>query len=969
MNINLEKEIKSYADLNKQYETTMTKYILFFRTFALDGKKLIQKSTRILEEYYAELRKEPSSTTNNITFLSLYSDTHRAVEKIGGIFDNINLNIVGKLNEMLKNMVNNNNIGLEKLSKLSQTINENKLKLEKFKYNYFNACKSVIEQENKIIRLKDNKKVKEDDFAKNNELLGKYESNTQNLESSYKSELSKFNKLLESSENTYSDIIKIFKVEHHNKLKAIADILKELKKDVNSSSDINNEFNFKIDKALKCLNIERDLEIYSEANNYYNESNKRFLSEKFFDYKLFMDKDKNKQNNSRESFNMNKDLIQRYIKIINLGKAQKEDKLSDKNIIELKTEEEKKINDYLIMLLNNEEKVEENNFKYLCDYINKNPENIKLVMDLLLNQFQKSSFIKLSNLENLNLLSQLLNLIISIATKNQNVFEVIYIVIFLAEKIIYFNKENIYNKSYLNKIISKNEFFSEQKFWMNLIVKKIQMLGDVIINIQMEKIERERNEQMKNKNEKMFSKVKGIFGMGRSKENIMIENEILYGQLYEEKLPIFSVQVIDEYISHFSNFNLDLKIASKLILDLADKYKFGDSFVTYFMAKLNSNMCLREDISKKEIKEINYDKLFFNSPNNDTIIKYKHIFDTKLRGIIYSLSYLEIKDFPNILALNKTYNKDLVKIIYKNILIKYHDMDIKTHLNVWKILLDYYEIQKLYNYSEIKKELGLDKSIEEMTKTINIEDLQNSNDIVDLDIVRTNFTNNKKQNQLKIRNILKSIRKAKYNLKYCQGMNYVAAFLLNITNSEEEAFYLFLCIFDGTDYGKLFIDDLAKLKKYFYVFERLLNVLLPELDYYLKINKIDVNYFVSPWFITLFTNTFPNIKDKNNPKILLRILDLFFFSGWKSIIKIGISILKNYENDIMTLTFEELLQFLISNILKSEFFQKENYNQLMKIKINFKIKSSLIADIENEYEMKKKLDKFGINLSTKRIDN
>ena len=969
MNINLEKEIKSYTDLNKQYETTMTKFILFFRTFALDGKKLIQKSTRILEEYYAELRKEPSSTTNNITFLSLYSDTHRAVEKIGGIFDNINLNIVGKLNEMLKNMVINNNIGLEKLSKLSQTINENKLKLEKFKYNYFNACKSVIEQENKIIKLKDNKKMKEDDFAKNNELLGKYESNAQNLESSYKSELSKFNKLLESSENTYSDIIKIFKAEHHNKLSVISDILKELKKDVNSSSDINNEFNFKIDKALKCLNIERDVEIYSEANNYYNESNKRFLSEKFFDYKLFMDKDKNKQNNSRESFNMNKDLIQRYIKIINLGKAQKEDKLSDKNIIELKTEEEKKINDYLIMLLNNEEKVEENKFKYLCDYINKNPENIKLVMDLLLNQFQKSSFIKLSNLENLNLLSQLLNLIISIATKNQNVFEVIYIVIFLAEKIIYFNKENIYNKSYLNKIISKNEFFSEQKFWMNLIVKKIQMLGDVIINIQMEKIERERNEQMKNKNEKMFSKVKGIFGMGRSKENIMIENEILYGQLYEEKLPIFSIQVIDEYINHFSNFNLDQKIASKLILDLADKYKFGDSFVTYFMAKLNSNMCLREDISKKEIKEINYDKLFFNSANNDTIIKYKHIFDTKLRGIIYSLSYLEIKDFPNILALNKTYNKDLVKIIYKNILIKYHDMDIKTHLNVWKILLDYYEIQKLYNYSEIKKELGLDKSIEEMTKTINIEDLQNSNDIVDLDIVRTNFTNNKKQNQLKIRNILKSIRKAKYNLKYCQGMNYVAAFLLNITNSEEEAFYLFLCIFDGTDYGKLFIDDLAKLKKYFYVFERLLNVLLPELDYYLKINKVDANYFVSPWFITLFTNTFPYIKDKNNPKILLRILDLFFFSGWKSIIKIGISILKNYENDIMTLTFEELLQFLISNILKSEFFQKENYDQLMKIKINFKIKSSLIADIENEYEMKKKLDKFGINLSTKRIDN
>ena len=319
MNINLEKEIKSYTDLNKQYETTMSKFILFFRTFALDGKKLIQKSTKILEEYFAELRKEPTSTTNNITFLSFYSDIHRSVEKLGGIFDNINLNIAEKLNEMFKKMVNNNNIGLEKLSKLSQTINENKLKLEKFKYNYFNACKSVMEQESKIIKLKDNKKMKEDDFVKNNEILGKYESNAQNLESTYKSELSKFNKLLESSENTYSDIIKIFKVEYHNKLKAISDILSELKKSVNSSNDINKELNFKIDKALKCLNIERDLEIYSEMNNYYNENKKRFLSEKFLDYKLFMNNDKNKSNNARENLNMNKDLIKKYITIINLG--------------------------------------------------------------------------------------------------------------------------------------------------------------------------------------------------------------------------------------------------------------------------------------------------------------------------------------------------------------------------------------------------------------------------------------------------------------------------------------------------------------------------------------------------------------------------------------------------------------------------------------------------------------------------
>ena len=965
MNLNLEKEIKSYSELTKQYELTLSKFALFFKTFGTEGQKFIQKSNKLLEEYFAELRKEPSNTTNNITFLSFYNDIHRAFQKYGEIFNNINTNISDKLSEIYKKMISNHNTALEKLIKLSNILAENKIKLEKFKNNYFNACKVVIEQENKIIKLRDNKKLKEEDFLKNNETLGKYVSNAESLESTYKSELNKYNKLIETGEEAYGQIIKIFKDEYKNKLSTIFNCFEELKNNINTSNAINNELHFKTDKACKCLNIERDLNIFSEQNNYYNENKKRFFLERFLDYKLFMIDDKNKKNNSKERMNINKDIMKKYKDIINLGKTKGEDKSQNKELIELKTEEEKNINEYLISLLNEENKIDEKKFETIDEYINKNPENIKLVMNILLNQFQKSSFIKLSNLDNLNLLSKILSSIITIAMKNKNVYEVIYIVIFLAEKTIFLNKENIYNKCYLNNILSKNTFFSDQKFWMNLIIKKVEMMGEVIINMQIEKIEREKNEM---KNDKVFSKVKGIFSIGKSKESEMIENEILFGQLYDEKLPIFSVQVIDEYIDHFSNFNFQPKIASKLILELADKYKFEGSFVTYFMAKLNSNFCLTENSLQEEIKNINYDKLYFNSANN-TIIKYKHVFDTNLRGLIYSLGFLELKDFPNLFALNKNYNKYLVKIIYKNILIKYHEMDIKTHLSIWKILLDYYQIKKTYNYSEIKKELGIDASIEEIMKSTSIEDFQNSKDIIDLDIVRTSFTTNKLQNQLRIRNILKSIRQAKNNLKYCQGMNYIAAFLLNITNDEEEAFYLFLSIFDGTDYGKLFVDDLAKLKKYFYVFGRLLNVLLPELDFYLKDNKIDVSYFVSPWFITLFTNTFPNIKDKNNPKILLRILDLFFFSGWKSIIKIGISLLKNYENTIMTLTFEELLQFLISNILKSDFFQKENFDQLMRIKINFKIQSSLIADIENEYEMKKKLDKFGINLSTNRISD
>ena len=697
-----------------------------------------------------------------------------------------------------------------------------------------------------------------------------------------------------------------------------------------------------------------------------NENKRRFLLEKFLDYKILRNNalkaDKNKLNNKFSTANLD---IKKFLKILNLGKKNEEK-------IEFKTQEQKYIYEYLINIIENNNKIDDNKYKYISDFIKNNSDNILFVMDILLNQCKKS-FIKISNIDNLYLLSDLLNSIIIEGTKNNNIFEVCYIAIFIAEKTIYFNKDNIYNKCYLCKVLSKQQIFSDSNFWTNMIIQKINIGAELKAKIEIEKRQREKSNNDNYNIDKMINKVKGIMGMftfnnDKNRENEIIENQILFGQLYEEKLPLYSVEIIEEYIQHFSNFNLEQKKASQLILELAEQYKFDHSFVTYFMAKLNSNMCLNsEDLLKNkkdnyetELKELDYNKLYFNSSNDGRTIKYKRILDPKMRGLIYSLKYIDIKDFPNILALNKTYNKVLIKIIYKNILIKYHDMDIQNHINIWKILLNYSDIKKMYDYNKLKKELNL----EFQNISVYIEQLRDSKDIIDLDILRTNFDTNKEENQIKISNILKALCKAKNNIKYCQGMNYVAAFLLNLTNNEEETFYLFLSIFDGTDYGKLFIKDLEKLKKYFYVFGRLMNVLLPELDFYLKDNKIDVSYFVSPWFITLFTNTFQNIKDAKNPKILLRILDLFFFSGWKSIIKIGISLLKNYESTIMNLTFEELLRFLIGNDLKSDFFQNENYEQLMQIQINFKIKNSLISDIENEYEMKKKLAKFGHKFST-----
>ena len=223
-------------------------------------------------------------------------------------------------------------------------------------------------------------------------------------------------------------------------------------------------------------------------------------------------------------------------------------------------------------------------------------------------------------------------------------------------------------------------------------------------------------------------------------------------------------------------------------------------------------------------------------------------------------------------------------------------------------------------------------------------------------MARTPFKTNITENRQAISNILKGIAQKCPNINYCQGMNYIAAFLLTLVGNEEESFFIYLSLLMSTEYGTIFPKDLERLKKMFYVFDRLLNILMPELYFYLKSNNVTVSYFVSPWFITMFTNAYQYIHEKEAPKVLLRIWDLFMLDGWKSILKIGISLVKHFEEKLLSLIFEELLQFLINDIIKSDFFQNKNFDTLMFISVNMDIDENLILNIESEYEIKRKIE-------------
>ena len=129
-------------------------------------------------------------------------------------------------------------------------------------------------------------------------------------------------------------------------------------------------------------------------------------------------------------------------------------------------------------------------------------------------------------------------------------------------------------------------------------------------------------------------------------------------------------------------------------------------------------------------------------------------------------------------------------------------------MEIWSILLDLKSIQEKYsNYKELNEK-------EKQNQHDNVK----NNEIIELDIVRTFFEDNIEDNQNKIKIILITLNYLFPNVSYCQGMNYIAAFLLQVFDyNEEKTFYYMAGIISNTDFGKLFDNDLRLLKIFFFV--------------------------------------------------------------------------------------------------------------------------------------------------------
>lgn len=255
-------------------------------------------------------------------------------------------------------------------------------------------------------------------------------------------------------------------------------------------------------------------------------------------------------------------------------------------------------------------------------------------------------------------------------------------------------------------------------------------------------------------------------------------------------------------------------------------------------------------------------------------------------------------------------------------------------------------------YKYIHKCIALNKPLEESSL-----DLESTKNEIQKDIPRTHLITNNKKEQKQLMGILIALAYIKPSIGYCQGMNFLGAVLLKIVKSEEIAFLLLLGMIKKWDMENMYVPGVPDLSLREYQMDYYLNTIVPDLYSHFRKVGITNGFFISRWFMTLFSTYLPL-------DTLVRVWDCFFLDGWKVIIKVNIALLRDIRPLILQYDLEEISSFLRINndhsnykhlLFKSKAV-KVTKKELKKIEEHFYIEQAnlKLAAIENSHSLSEK---------------
>ena len=913
-NILFDFEIKNLTKNSQEIIEELKRFSNFLNIYILTTKEkieLLKEKQKIPENHPSRLHE--SILLTNI--IGIYDAFQSYLLNIDNNLFRMQKDIIEPFNEFQNSQLKAYNDFLQKVIDINIKHKNYKNILDKAKINYYKEAYYTKED----IESND---FKENIFngGKNSEsldILLKNKMRVKIYESIYNYEIFRYNKNIEFLNKEYNTSIEKIKESEKARINFIKISIDKYKGFWQKYIKNINDFLFIIENYISQNICEKDEKFWiSEFSRYKKNDNDRIPKEKFVSFNEYLEKNNNEErNNENDLFNY--------------------DKFKENKIINTMDEKEEKnyINEIIDDLRKEDEIALDKIAKLIELFENKKNDTKKLFLDGIIDK--KKNSIKILNLKNLEHLS---NVISFISLKEDSIFkgkfELNFKIIYIAERIYYQNKKTN-NKVYLSAILSKNKYFRTKQFWRNVIELKLaHKLND--------HIERLRNITLPEEKKKgLFNKLGEAIGMNNTnvyKFSLLSKSRILplikyYNEIEPTKIPFIDKMatqemstIIRESIQNSSNFNFPTETCLDLVAKLTTEYKISKENISFFVLYTNICSCtVRKRLpNDKKISTDIFSSL--NKMNENT---------KKIKIFTNTIPYLTNLDFNNLLLCSKLCNKKLRKKIFSHIL-RQENINSKIRLNIWGILLNMQDIKKKYNYKEILKNAN-DEKIKE---------------VILLDVVRTNFSYKKKFEEAKtqLTNILYAASLVNNGIKYCQGMNFLVEFLITVFD-EEEAFYIFISLFENTEYSLIFTKDLQKMKIFFYVFKRIISLYEPELSIYLNSCGVDFNFFLPSWFITLFTGSHQHHNQENddNSNIMIRVLDNFITYGWKSIMEFSCVILHLYEPYIMNLKYDEMMHFLINDMLKSEFFGPKNQELIEKSLDFYKIKKKLVKNIEAEY--------------------
>ncbi|KAK6590665.1 TBC domain-containing [Cryptosporidium xiaoi] len=141
---------------------------------------------------------------------------------------------------------------------------------------------------------------------------------------------------------------------------------------------------------------------------------------------------------------------------------------------------------------------------------------------------------------------------------------------------------------------------------------------------------------------------------------------------------------------------------------------------------------------------------------------------------------------------------------------------------------------------------------------------------------------------------------------YCQGMNFIAALLLMVSDFDQErSFYTFIIILEAYGLSGFYKDNFPLLSKYIQAFNTLFQTNIPKLWKHFQDEGIFDPVYLHPWFLTMFVSTLPL-------KTVVILWDYLLANGLHSLITIAIALLKIVESTLLDQSMESIIQFFKS---------------------------------------------------------